>query len=76
MSFAYLLKTRGLDADMVSYFARKKLLYEDVYKRQKLAQYPDALAGNADFIRQTWVGGRTTDCVGLIKGYGLSLIHI
>ena len=35
----------------------------------KLAQYPDALAGNADFIRQTWVGGRTTDCVGLIKGY-------
>ena len=36
----------------------------------KLAQYPDALAGNADFIRQTWVGGRTTDCVGLIKGYG------
>ena len=35
----------------------------------KLAQYPDALAGNADFIRQTWVGDRTTDCVGLIKGY-------
>ena len=33
-----------------------------------------SLAGNADFIRQTWVGGRTTDCVGLIKG--LSLIHI
>ena len=27
--FAYLLKTRGLDADVVSYFARKKLLYED-----------------------------------------------
>ena len=36
----------------------------------KLTQYPDALSGNADFIRQTWVGGRTTDCVGLIKGYG------
>ena len=36
----------------------------------KLAQYPDALAGNADFIRANWVGGRTTDCVGLIKGYG------
>ena len=36
----------------------------------KLAQYPDALADNADFIRQTWVGGRTTDCVGLVKGYG------
>ena len=27
--FAYLLKTRGLDADVVSYFARKKMLYED-----------------------------------------------
>ena len=27
--FAYLLKTRGLDADVVSYFVRKKLLYED-----------------------------------------------
>lgn len=36
----------------------------------KLAQYPDALSGNADFIRANWVGGRTTDCCGLIKGYG------
>ena len=27
--FAYLFKTRGLDADVVSYFARKKMLYED-----------------------------------------------
>ena len=27
--FAYLLKTRGLDADVISYFARKKMLYED-----------------------------------------------
>ena len=27
--FAYLLKTCGLDADVVSHFARKKLLYED-----------------------------------------------
>ena len=27
--FADLLKTRGLDADVVSYFARRKLLYED-----------------------------------------------
>ena len=27
--FAYLLKSRGLDADVVSYFARRKLLYED-----------------------------------------------
>ena len=27
--FAYLLKTRGLDADVVANFARRKLLYED-----------------------------------------------
>ena len=27
--FAYLLKTRGLDADVVSDFARRKLIYED-----------------------------------------------
>ena len=27
--FAYLLKTRGLDADVVSYFVRRKMLYED-----------------------------------------------
>ena len=28
--FAYLLKTRGLDADVVSYFARRKLLYRSM----------------------------------------------
>lgn len=38
--------------------------------QSKLAQYPDALSGNEDFIRANWVGGRTADCVGLIKGYG------
>lgn len=36
----------------------------------KLEQYPDGVGGYADFIRDNWVGGRTTDCVGLIKGYG------
>ncbi|WP_294852384.1 hypothetical protein [uncultured Oscillibacter sp.] len=36
----------------------------------KLAQYPDGVGNYADFIRSNWVGGRTTDCVGLIKGYG------
>ena len=45
------------------------ILTEGLFEAQ-LAQYPDALAGNADFIRANWVGGRTTDCVGLIKGYG------
>jgi hypothetical protein len=27
--YAYLIKTRGIDRDVVSYFARKKLIYED-----------------------------------------------
>ena len=50
------------------------VLTENLFEA-KLAQYPDALAGNADFIRQTWVGGRTTDCVGLIKGYTIDNLH-
>ncbi len=35
----------------------------------KLTQYPD-LAGSEDFIRGHWLNRRTSDCVGLIKGYG------
>ena len=36
----------------------------------KLEQYPDGIGNYEDFIRVNWLGGRTTDCVGLIKGYG------
>ena len=36
----------------------------------KLKQYPDGVGDYEDFIRENWLGGRTTDCVGLIKGYG------
>ena len=36
----------------------------------KLEQYPDEVGGHEDFIRQNWLGRRTADCVGLIKGYG------
>lgn len=36
----------------------------------KLAQYPEGVGNYEDFIRENWLGGRTTDCVGLIKGYG------
>lgn len=36
----------------------------------KLEQYPDGVGDYEDFIRENWLGGRTTDCVGLIKGYG------
>ncbi len=36
----------------------------------KKNQYPDEVGGYADFIEANWLGGRTADCVGLIKGYG------
>lgn len=36
----------------------------------KLQQYPDGVGQYEDFIRANWLGGRATDCVGLIKGYG------
>lgn len=35
----------------------------------KISQYPDEVGDYEDFIRQHWLGGRTADCVGLIKGY-------
>lgn len=35
----------------------------------KLAQYPDEIGKYADFIEANWLGKRTADCVGLIKGY-------
>ena len=36
----------------------------------KLAQYPEGVGKYEAFIRENWLGCRTTDCVGLIKGYG------
>ena len=36
----------------------------------KVEQYPDGVGDHEDFIRTHWLGGRTTDCIGLIKGYG------
>lgn len=35
----------------------------------KLEQYPDGVGAHKDFIRANWLGGRTADCIGLIKGY-------
>lgn len=35
----------------------------------KVEQYPDGVGNHETFIRNNWLGGRTTDCVGLIKGY-------
>ncbi len=34
-----------------------------------VSQYPDGVGNHENFIRAHWLGGRTTDCVGLIKGY-------
>lgn len=45
------------------------VLTESLYQ-SKLAQYPDGVGRYADFIKSTWLNKRTTDCVGLIKGYG------
>ena len=36
----------------------------------KLEQYPDGVGDYEDFIRDNWLGRRTADCIGLIKGYG------
>lgn len=36
----------------------------------KLKQYPDGVGKYKDFIQANWLGRRTADCVGLIKGYG------
>lgn len=36
----------------------------------KLEQYPKGVGNYKDFIEANWLGGRTADCVGLIKGYG------
>ena len=36
----------------------------------KLNQYPRGVGNYEDFIREHWVGRRTSDCIGLIKGYG------
>lgn len=36
----------------------------------KLQQYPEGVGQYAAFIRENWLGRRTADCIGLIKGYG------
>ena len=36
----------------------------------KAKQYPDEVGSKADFIKTHWLGRRTADCIGLIKGYG------
>lgn len=45
------------------------VLTRSLYK-SKAAEYPDEVGNYAEFIESHWIGGRTADCVGLIKGYG------
>lgn len=42
---------------------------DDSFLESKIAQYPDEVGGKEEFIRANWLGKRTADCVGLIKGY-------
>ena len=35
----------------------------------KVSQYPGQVGDNEEFIRSHWLGVRTADCIGLIKGY-------
>ena len=35
----------------------------------KLQQYPDGVGNYEEYIRENWLGRRTADCIGLIKGY-------
>ena len=37
---------------------------------QKISQYPSGVGDKEELIREKWLGGRTADCVGLIKSYG------
>lgn len=45
------------------------VLTESLFEYKK-SQYPDGVGNYADFIEENWLGRRTTDCVGLVKGYG------
>ena len=36
----------------------------------KVSQYPDEVGSKEEYIRTHWLGGRTADCIGLIKSYG------
>jgi hypothetical protein len=42
----------------------------DALFEYKLEQYPDGVGNYEDFIRNNWLGKRTADCIGLVKGYG------
>lgn len=45
-------------------------VFDQALYEYKLDQYPEEVGKYAEFIETNWLGGRTADCVGLIKGYG------
>lgn len=45
------------------------VLTESLFEYKK-KQYPDGVGNYADFIEEHWLGRRTADCIGLVKGYG------
>lgn len=45
-----------------------QVLTKQAYKAQK-ELYPAEVGGYADFIEKNWLGKRTADCSGLIRGY-------
>ena len=45
-------------------------VFDQALYEYKLEQYPDEIGKYSQFIETNWLGGRTADCVGLIKGYG------
>lgn len=45
-------------------------VFDQTLYEYKLNQYPEEVGRYAAFIETNWLGGRTADCVGLIKGYG------
>lgn len=45
-------------------------VFDQTLYEYKLNQYPEEVGRYAEFIETNWLGGRTADCVGLIKGYG------
>lgn len=45
-------------------------VFDQALYEYKLDQYPEEVGRYEKFIETNWLGGRTADCVGLIKGYG------
>ena len=60
-------------SDEYIWFLGEKALDTDLTEsllEQKISQYPSGVGDKEELIREKWLGGRTADCVGLIKSYG------